>query len=794
LIYVDRESVPTPQVVAPAQVALMLARARAFYRQLPEERGQRRFRLVRPELLVHGLKGLLLLFHFKCSFCESKVESHSRAIDHLRPKAGSIGLDGERSPDHYWWLALDWRNLYLLCANCSRSRGNRFPVRGQRAPLEAGWSALRDENALLLDPCWDNPEEHLVFSADGSVAATHVDDLEEAERRRFGTPTRGQVTIDTFGLNRPSLIEQRAGEAARCIESLELWATALEPGPFLRLVGQMAPYLGMKRQVVIAWVREHGADRQWAEEVFAALFKRGERVAPPLRGGDVTFESHGTPTVRRGAPATDPASAPAGLGDELGEDVVRVGDVTLPVRGVEERERASAQQRVYDLKIQHASVEVDEEAASYRSRAAYIERIEIEGFTSLGDLRFDFIHPDSPSGGEAPWLMLLGENGVGKTSVLKAIALTLAGPRRLAELQQAPATGNLHALFREDGRVRVYLSSQAEPVELRRVGGRLEAGGEASGAKVFVRAFGPSRWFSLEGAPAPENDSFVRVENLFNPFVPLEPGESWLARLDGDRWNDVAAALKRLLQLPDDSVLPPINGEIRFHLGEAEPTPLRSLSSGYEAVVAMAADLTQLLLERWPSLYDAEGICLLDEIDAHLHPRWKMRIVDSLRRTFPRVQFVATTHEPLCLRGLRRGEILALRREAGAVVASRPTQDVSELRVDQLLTSRLFGLHSTLDPELEAQFDRYYALLSRHESALGEAERAELEELRGTVGSRGILGSTRRDQLIYRIIDEFVAREPAIADEGERGAEERWTAEQVKAAWASIPDLPEEPT
>ena len=49
---------------------------------------------------------------------------------------------------------------------------------------------------------------------------------------------------------------------------------------------------------------------------------------------------------------------------------------------------------------------------------------------------------------------------------------------------------------------------------------------------------------------------------------------------------------------------------------------------------------------------------LLDEIDTHLHPTWKMQIVRGLRQMMPAMQFITPTHEPLCLRGLEEGEVV----------------------------------------------------------------------------------------------------------------------------------------
>ena len=113
------------------------------------------------------------------------------------------------------------------------------------------------------------------------------------------------------------------------------------------------------------------------------------------------------------------------------------------------------------------------------------------------------------------------------------------------------------------------------------------------------------------------------------------------------------------------------------------------------------------------------------------------------------------------------------------------------MRVDQLLTSRMFGMHSTLDPELEEQFDRYYELLSRHKTGLSPEDEEELQELESTIGSHGILGNTRRDQVIYRLIDEFIAREPSIVDEIERADQEVMTLKKAAEFWSKIPDIPE---
>lgn len=62
-------------------------------------------------------------------------------------------------------------------------------------------------------------------------------------------------------------------------------------------------------------------------------------------------------------------------------------------------------------------------------------------------------------------------------------------------------------------------------------------------------------------------------------------------------------------------------------------------------------------------LFDVDAVCLIDEIDAHLHPLWEERILGDLRRMFPRVQFIVTTHSEYVVAGLEPHEVSVLREE-----------------------------------------------------------------------------------------------------------------------------------
>lgn len=123
------------------------------------------------------------------------------------------------------------------------------------------------------------------------------------------------------------------------------------------------------------------------------------------------------------------------------------------------------------------------------------------------------------------------------------------------------------------------------------------------------------------------------------------------------------------------------------------------LSDGYRNAVAMVADLTIRMVTLNPhfgamAAQMTPGVVLIDELDLHLHPKWQRRVVEDLRHTFPRVQFICTTHSPFIVQSLRSGEELTvLGGQATIDVANMTIREVAQglMGVDESDTSRRYG-------------------------------------------------------------------------------------------------------
>lgn len=107
---------------------------------------------------------------------------------------------------------------------------------------------------------------------------------------------------------------------------------------------------------------------------------------------------------------------------------------------------------------------------------------------------------------------------------------------------------------------------------------------------------------------------------------------------------------------------------------------LHQLSDGERAFIAVVADLVRRLSLANPELSDPLkgcGVVLIDELELHLHPRWQQTVIESLRTTFPNIQFVATTHSPFIVQSLREGELIALDPDIIGSYANRGLEEIA---------------------------------------------------------------------------------------------------------------------
>ena len=415
--------------------------------------------------------------------------------------------------------------------------------------------------------------------------------------------------------------------------------------------------------------------------------------------------------------------------------------------------------------------------------AVIVERLELRDFRGIRHLQVELAEPDEKD----PWTMLLGENGCGKTTVLQAIALVMMGDA--SRKQHEKDSDELIRSGAGSATITAYLRGFIQPRKVEIVRGRGFVT-ENAAVECALTAYGAARIPSSRDTKVTEpRPDRARVEHLFDAASPLTAANHWLAqKLDDEKFDYAGRALRQLLLRPDSTVVERRGEVVVLRAGE-ELTELHQLSDGYRSVIALAADLMSFFMTRYGSMDAAEGVVLVDEIGAHLHPSWQMQVVKAFREAFPRLQFVATTHDPLCLRGLGDGDVVVLRRNDKREIVALPSDEVphvSSLRVDELLTSDVFGLNSTIDPSVQRLFDRYYELLAMPDRDVDEDR--ELVGVREALAEYRQLGTTRRERLVLEAADAYIAQERAVAEPGARDELLESTKRRLRSIWAGEGD------
>src|ERR1044071_1946114 len=119
------------------------------------------------------------------------------------------------------------------------------------------------------------------------------------------------------------------------------------------------------------------------------------------------------------------------------------------------------------------------------------------------------------------------------------------------------------------------------------------------------------------------------------------------------------------------------------------------MTAVYSWVGVLLRRLFQVYSDDPESIRNSRALVLVDEIDLHLHPAWQRQILPLIRRHFPNVQLIASTHSPLVVGSVPEGCLIQLQRVEGGIVPDVFSEGFVGWRSDQILTGPAFELLTT---------------------------------------------------------------------------------------------------
>ncbi len=374
------------------------------------------------------------------------------------------------------------------------------------------------------------------------------------------------------------------------------------------------------------------------------------------------------------------------------------------------------------------------------------------------------------------WLMLLGDNAIGKSTLLKSIVLGLCNESDAAALIKiAESSGEFIKKGEKEGHIIIHLreSSLSKQKKLtitttihktaedapEIVRQETQPAKNFPWADIFVCGYGAYR--SKQADTSYEQyRSIDAVKSLFDHQTSLQNPELILLRQDPHIRTILEEKLRNILMLDTDHTIHYTKRGLEI-AGPWGRMPFQTLSDGYRSTTIWVLDFIGWLIhaERLLGNPDIGGILIIDEIEQHLHPRWQRHIVQRLRQQFPKTQIIASTHTPLVAAGIAdvdQSMLLKLERNEENEISLKviDKEQVAGKRADQVLTSDAFGLYTTRNERSHDDVDRYTKLLGK--KIRTEAEETELEQLRSQVNSRFSSGETYFEQLVEKAVDEVL--------------------------------------
>jgi predicted ATP-binding protein involved in virulence/tetratricopeptide (TPR) repeat protein len=406
------------------------------------------------------------------------------------------------------------------------------------------------------------------------------------------------------------------------------------------------------------------------------------------------------------------------------------------------------------------------------------------------------------NGRPSQWTIILGSNGVGKTTVLKSLAVMtpVEDSYRVDDKNDSTHIPIYASKWRpkwspnrNQSRERAHISVTAQK------GFKLKDNNDTSGnfthnvsvsiagmsydsfkddeIGLICYGYGAGRSIGTS-ALSDEQEPSDTCLSLFDDKANLMNPEEWFLQLDyraksennnKSIWFQQLEAVKKVLKqvLPDitDIRVSPVGqpGQPKQGLELLGPygwIRLSEMSLGYQILAVWLTDFASRLFVRYPfsdNPLAEPAIVLVDEIDLHLHPEWQRKLIGYLTDIFPNTQFIVTAHSPLVVQAASDAgaNIVLLEREGDEVIVRNDLPSIEGWRLDQIVASDLFGQQTARSIITESWMQRRIDLASRE--SLSEEEKDELNTLNAKIHEQP-LGTTEKERKQDDILRELARR------------------------------------
>jgi predicted ATP-binding protein involved in virulence len=402
----------------------------------------------------------------------------------------------------------------------------------------------------------------------------------------------------------------------------------------------------------------------------------------------------------------------------------------------------------------------------------YIARIEISNIRCFDKIEVTFLSEEALP----PHLIttLLGENGTGKSTLLRCIALGLCTESdAVALMKRLP--GNMIRDGRDGGTITIELISMKDSqrysltTSIHKYAGtdeeilRQSTNSNFAREDIFICGYGPHRSVTADSSFV----NYSRIESvltLFDDSAVLQNPDLTLLRQPRSVRNRLKATLYETLMLGQFNPHDETEKEQTLVHGPWGQFPIEVLSHGYKSMAQWILDLLAWSIadNRLLNSRDLTGIVLIDEVEQHLHPEWQRHVLRLLSKQFPKIQFIVTTHSPLVVSGQPATQVCRFLDDGkGNITKAELANDTTLGRADQVLTGQGFGLRSTLDEITYGLVAEYQQLIQLEDNTPEQIQK--LNELRSTITSRipppgETLAERRAQQLIDLLLFEWVGQ------------------------------------